>query len=535
MGRLNPNQRAFAEAIWAISRGDTSLTNGKDHIILDAKAGSGKTFTITYCMGKYIPTTQRVIAVMFNKKNAVDIQGKLPKTGNVEGVTTHSLGGRACVRGGTKRLAGNNGSDKMKRIFGDMQLGLVERKLLPEIRKMVSVAKSIGLVPNGMRGYEGLVPDDAETWAEIIDHYSLDFDEDWQEEAAIEISRSALRESIKQSTTHDIDFDDMLYLPVVAKMQIPKYDWVFIDEAQDINGVQRELVKRAVRQPGGHLVAVGDPNQAIYGFRGADSESMENIRKEMDAFVMPLSTCFRCDKNIIREAKHVVPGIEYQDSKEDGHVYQWLPKRAAMPGEEGRMTPQELFTPDCAILGPFNAPLVKIAFALIRNRIACHMIGREFGKGLLKLLKKLDVRTVAQASTALDAYYAEQFIRLQDKEEKLQAMTDMVETLKVFLEDAPANESVDRVANSINALFDENLSGMVTISSIHRSKGSEWPRVFLIDADALNQTVTGKRDKQRPLLPWEIQQRRNLLYVGITRAEHELYYATKDEMEMFLS
>src|ERR1039458_4030092 len=301
-------------------------------------------------------------------------------------------------------------------------------------------------------------------------------------------------------------------------MPFPKYDWVFIDEAQDIAPIQREMVKRAVAT-GGHLVAVGDENQACYGFRAADSESIRNIQKEMDAHVMPLSICYRCDKDIIREAKKIVPAIEYHESKEDGSVTHGLP---------GSTKEEQLkaFTPDAVILCPYNAPLVQTAFALIRSRIACCMVGRDFAQGLVKLLKKLDAVTAQEAEKKLDAYFAAELVRLEGKENQIQSLEDKCDTLRVFLAESPANETVDRIVASIESLFNDDAKGMLMLSTIHRGKGSQWPRVFLMDSHILGQTTVGRRNKVRPLLPWEIQQRRNLLYVAVTRAEHELFYVT---------
>ena len=64
-----------------------------------------------------------------------------------------------------------------------------------------------------------------------------------------------------------IDFDDMIWLPVVLDLPQRKFDRVFIDECQDLNRSQIELSLRAVK-PDGRILAVGDPHQAIYSFRG---------------------------------------------------------------------------------------------------------------------------------------------------------------------------------------------------------------------------------------------------------------------------
>lgn len=551
---LSDYQKKFCRRAYNLARG-IKLDEAPElrHIILDAKAGSGKTSTITFFM-KYIPPEQKGIAVMFNKRNAQDIQAKLPKTGNIEGCTTHSLGSRICRKNGAGRLPGDDEQPKMTQILKEMQMSFVERALMPQIKKLVSIAKSAGLAPK-MNGVYPLMEDTPEAWAGFIDHYSVDFDEPWQEECALGFARQALQRSI-DIADKIIDFDDMLYLPVVMRMGFHKYDWVFIDEAQDINPVQREMVKRALKDDG-HLVAVGDPNQAIYGFRGADSKSMESIRAEVDAHVMPLSICYRCDKAIVREAQRIVPAIEPCETRGEGIVDTWgaimnrtspngpydaigAPERLAFKGNSPGVI-LKAFTPESVILCPLNAPLVTAALGFIRNKIACQMLGRDFSKGLIKLLERLEALDAQDAEKLLDEYEREESVRLAEKkqENKLQALSDKCATLRAFLEDAPRNEKIDRIVATIQSLFTkdsteeggEAQAPILTLCSIHKSKGGEWPRVFLLESGFLSSTI-GFKGKQ--LLPWEIEQRRNLLYVAITRAEHELIYISKDDLEALL-
>jgi DNA helicase II / ATP-dependent DNA helicase PcrA len=523
MARLSKYQKAFCEAVQALGRGE--LIEGKRHLILDAKAGSGKTFTITWAM-KYIPTTQRVVAVMFNKRNAEDIQPKLPQTGNCTAMTTHSLGSRVLTaNGGSRRL----NDKKVFEILDGMQMSFPERQLRGPIKKLVSIAKAMGIVPKGYVGAYGLTPDEPETWAGIIDHYAIEFEEKWQEDAAIDFTRRALKLSIDMSAGKQgcIDFDDMLYLPVIMKMSFPKYDWLFIDEAQDINLVQREIVKRSIG-PTGHLIAVGDPHQAIYGFRGADSKSMASIREEMDAAQLPLSICYRCDKEIIKQAQTIVPDIEWQDGRADGTVDYGIGAEKwaafdAVQTEDGPKFP--------AIMCPFNAPLISTAFQLIRNKIACRVLGREIGQGLVKILDKLQAANVKDAEGRLNDYCSEEMGRLEGKENKIQILLDKIDTLRVFLEETPPNEPVSTVVQAINAMFADDARGMVTLSTIHKAKGAEYPRVFLMKSDALMATTTGRKDKVRPLLPWEIEQKRNLYYVAVTRAQHHLTFMESEDLE----
>ena len=78
----------------------------------------------------------------------------------------------------------------------------------------------------------------------------------------------------------------MIYMPIKENLGFEQFDWVFIDEAQDTNNVRRELACRLLKKDG-RLVAVGDTYQAIYGFTGADSDSIEQIREEFNCNIFP--------------------------------------------------------------------------------------------------------------------------------------------------------------------------------------------------------------------------------------------------------
>ncbi len=127
--------------------------------------------------------------------------------------------------------------------------------------------------------------------------------EEADEGRAIAICKELLDKSNAQ--VHQIfDFDDMLYVPLRLGTSFDRFNVVYIDEAQDTNAVQCALLERMIaRAPHGRLIAVGDPDQAIYGFRGASDEAMENMRKQFDMDVLPLSVSYRCSKSVVREAQ----------------------------------------------------------------------------------------------------------------------------------------------------------------------------------------------------------------------------------------
>jgi ATP-dependent exoDNAse (exonuclease V) beta subunit len=154
----------------------------------------------------------------------------------------------------------------------------------------------------------------------LVERFEIDFDEasaDGGVEQGITMAREVL--TLNNSMLDMIDFDDMLYFAYIMNAPLMKYTHVFIDEAQDTNLIQRRLLARLLRHTS-RLIAVGDPSQAIYGFRGADSEAMNNIAEEFNCARFPLSISYRCPRKVIELAQRIVPTIEARDNAPDGTV-----------------------------------------------------------------------------------------------------------------------------------------------------------------------------------------------------------------------
>lgn len=505
------------------------IDSRKGSAIVHAVAGASKTTSIV-AGAKLLPINEKSVFLAFNKAIADELARKLPP--HVKAMTTHSLCFRALgASSGKKRLNSERLNDHMNEL-----LSVPEKMLRGQIRKMVSMCKANGVVPASCArmGAVGLVEDTKEFWDQMIADYSLEFENNWQEQTAIDRTRDLLKMGI-EGRDGQIDFDDMIYLPIIFNMPFPKFDWIFVDEAQDLNLIQHEVLRRISRRESqldrgrtyatSHVIAVGDPNQAIYGFRGAMQNSMNVLGEAFKADTLPLSICYRCAKLIVQEAQAIVPQIEPSPSAEDGIVRYSLGSVSPDPKEQFAA-----FTPDAAVLSPYNAPMIQAAYIFIRRKIACRVMGREIGEGLVKLVRKLErdgASNVAQVEKALQEYYFAQLSRLGDKEAQIAALMDKVETLQVFLSKLPGNETVERLAREIQSLFTDVAGGQLTLSTIHKAKGLEFDKVFFLNAHFLD----GSTRKGKKMPDWEIQQRANLKYVGITRARRELNYITSEELK----
>jgi len=387
MGKFKPSK--FQQAIFDF------ITDGTGSAIIEAVAGSGKTTTICEALS-LIPSSKKILFCAFNKAIANELQDRVPDYVQVK--TLNGIGHGAWMRFTDARVNLNTRktvdimkSDSFIEQFGEWPV----KRLGAKVRKLVSIAKSSGLVPEGADedADNGLVADVLETWTDIIDHFDIDFMqkakggltptklkelEKQDIEIAIEMAREVLRRGLEEWNT--IDFDDQLFHTVVYDVPCFRYDYVFVDEAQDISHIQRILLKKHLKA-GGRLIAVGDPHQAIYGFRGADSESLNNIAKLFKAKRFPLSISYRCPKLIVNEAQQFVSHIKSHKDAPDGTVQDW----GTLDG--GKL---KEFKQDDFVVCRNAAPLIGLAFDLIRVKKPVTVLGRDIGKNLINLIQKLN-------------------------------------------------------------------------------------------------------------------------------------------------
>jgi superfamily I DNA/RNA helicase len=474
------------------------IEDGTGNALIEAVAGSGKTTTIVQGLER-ISAQASCLFLAFNRDIATELAAKVPA--NCEAKTFHKT-----ALQGWRRFVGRNFKIDGKKVrwlaqdnLSPVEYGLYNCYAI----KLVGLAKSAGV------GY--LVPDTFDTWWELADHHDLYLDhQDAKVERAIEIARYLLELSNAEGERR-IDFDDMLYLPLIHDVSFYYYDWVLVDEAQDTNQVQLALLERLVKPETGRLIAVGDSAQAIYGFRGADSDAMNRIRDAFDATVLPLSVSYRCAKAVVAAAKEIVPHIEPFDGAPDGIVED-------LTGEPfdklvGR------FEQTDAVVCRNTAPLIDLVYKFFRADIPAKVLGREIGKGLSNLIKKLGSKDIEALEADLDQWADRETAKhlSKDREDKAQNITDKHATLTIIIENLPEKDrSIDGLHAAIDRLFTADESGRIlTLCTIHKSKGLEWPRVWILGRERLLPSKWARKQ-------WQKSQEANLEYVAITRAKKHL-------------
>lgn len=475
------------------------------NLVVEALAGTGKTRTGVEMLN-YVPRNSKVLYTAFNAHIAAEMAEKVKHLPNVKVATYNSVGFSA-VRyyarsQGIEVVLNESKTDLILSTVLDKNL---DKPIFPIIITLVKLVKSTlagsCVVEDGLaRVY---VSDDELN--RLVEYYGVEIESTFDISKIFDAVRIVLNKDVNMLDT--IDFDDQVWLPVVLNMSCFQYDFMFIDEAQDTNKTQIALALKSVKTSG-RIVAVGDRYQSIYAFRGADSDAIPNLISALNADTLPLSVSFRNPK--------VVVGMVNQD-------FPHIPLKAASWAVDGviRHSTDEKFVPELnhkdLIICRTNAPLVHPAFELIRKGIKAVIRGRSIGKGLITLVRKMKTNDIHVMLTSLREYHDAEYAKLSDagKSAAAQALNDNFETI-VALCDGISN--VAELEIRINGVFSDKVEG-VTFSSIHRAKGLEADRIYLMRPDLLPHP-SAKQD-------WEMQQEANLEYVAKTRPRKEFIFVHK--------
>lgn len=493
-------------------------------LIIEAVAGSGKTTTIVAAV-KLLNANQRIMFCAFNKSIATELSERLPD--HVNCCTMNSLGHRAWMRHVDSRVELNKNktydlleNPRVTNLYDKQDI----RKIRYVVVQLVNFAKQIGMVPGGMNGVTGLVEDTDANWHAIIDHNNIDMGVtrdgktrfEVKEETrnrtkrAIEVARLVLKLSIQQ--TKIIDFNDQLFLPVIYGAKFPQNHVVFVDEAQDISAIQRVMLKRSLRSDG-RLIAVGDPHQAIYGFRGADSESLNNIARDFNCESLPLSISYRCAQDVVKEAQQYVAHIEAHEDAPEGKIEHL-----------GVYNPDNLdvFQKNDFVLCRNVAPLVKLAFALIAKGKPAGILGKDIGKRIVSIINKLKATDIPDLRTKLQKWQQTEISLLQERDPEAtgEYIIQQADSVRAFINCSGAT-TVQGVLDTVEKMFSDRVEGAIRLSTVHKSKGLEANRVIILDRQLMPSKYATK--------PWQKVQENNLIYVAITRSINYLGYIETPE------
>jgi len=482
------------------------------HLELLARAGCGKTYTLMQVVAAIAKFNLGDVALTaFNRSISDEIKVKLEKAGydwrQAQAGTSHSFGWGAWRKAAPGVKLVEDKVIKIIRSFADIHLQSpnIWIDCMGPIQRMVSLAKQ--------RAIGHLCPMD-QGWIEIWDHYDIENDatENYTVDQIIECAKKVYQVSLNKCR-EEVDYDDMILAPLYFKARFYTKDWMLIDEAQDTNPARRALALAMLKPRTGRLIFVGDDKQAINGFAGADNDAMDVMRKQLRAKTLMLNVTRRCPVAVVNEARKLVPDFTAFHENPQGMV------RAL---EYEKLELEKLSKHD-AILCRNTAPLVQTAYMLLSKGVACRVEGKEIGEGLIKLARRWKLKTLDQLLDKLQEYEERETAKFMSKnqEDKIERLTDQLDCLRVIINRQLMLKkyTIDEMCEDITKMFGNTKEGtppeVLVLSTVHKSKGREWKRVYILGRQRFMPSPYAKKD-------WQLEQEKNLEYVAITRAIEEM-------------
>lgn len=495
-----------------------AVQNGDDNIAINAVAGSGKTTTIIAACKRLNVGERDVMFLAFNNSIVDELKVKLK--GYAYASTLHSFGYSVLKRLYNQPKYGmyiKVDSWKYQKYVKDHAL-----ELSNIITPSTDAAKVFGFACNVDKLYAlarvNLIQyseNDLSELRNLCDEHNLLtlFDE-------VEVCNELLKTAYKMPKDLTIDFTDMVVLPLFHKEHIPTYKYVFIDEAQDLNRAQRELMLHTARN--GRFIAVGDRNQAINGFAGADCNSFDKIANQPNTIELPLSVNYRCGTNMIAMAQEIVPHIQAHKGAIKGEILHT--KQLTKP----------LFQNNDMVLCRTSAPLVGLCMKLIESGITAVVKGKDIAQDLKNLIENANTKDIKEVLEYLEQE-KQKVVDIIREQRKCSEQDAKNSTRYINLEDRCkcienicmySIENTAQLKSYINRIFsDEKIENAVVLSTAHKAKGLEANRVMIL----LPNKLPLKFPHQ---LEWQEQQEYNLKYVAITRAKKELIFVDLTEAEL---
>lgn len=541
-----------------------------------AGPGTGKTYTLTMRIVRLIKEKgiypSEILAVTFTNKAAEEMKDRIMRNFSRGSIcqymtisTFHSLG-LEILRKYAALLGRSTGfaifAEDEQDYIVKMHLG-IDKKETGRIVSKIKDAKNSGLTPEEIKD---------ETFRRIYREYDMVLEKE-----------------------NAFDIDDLVLAPVrllrshhdIARLYGNTYRFICVDEYQDINFAQYQLIRLLAPDKEANICVIGDPNQAIYSFRGADVRFIKNFQDDYpSARIYRLKTSYRCSNTILqastqvvggKEEKSLIDGLnegvsitvqEFPTAKSEAEfVARTIEKMMggtrffSLDSEiaDGNIQAQITSFSDFAVLFRLAKMAPDLEKAMNDHGIPYQLVGEEPFFRQEPIVSIIDVlRLIAVPENEI------LFRKLKDK--KVKGITESWRSTldrKAFqgkvgeqineIVDAHFSEIISPHTQKVGRLlsladkYDSDLSGFlsfiqlgsapdtynpkserVALTSLHAAKGLEFPCVFIIGCEA-------------GIIPFSLfqgykahpEEERRLFYVGMTRARQFLYLTHAKRRSLF--
>lgn len=602
VGKPTPEQVKIPNAHMTVynKQIEADFTSTDENIVIDAGAGTGKTTMLKH-LSSFIKPGEKWLYIVFGKKNQIESSTAFPK--GVDVLTTHAFLGKLLKQNG-------------KEVGGEMQLppeGQKWRKIWKIADNLIPLEwpKSDFNYRNRKTGewtspFHWKAKSFSTKLAELAKAYAVDptnqniatqklqeiivehgFDTDLSTdkinqdrdfvpdmlEMSLELLKRTMPNGLRDKNDAMYNFrdqDDTLWFAALNADRLnwnpDRYDVVLMDEVQDFNQCQLIMVKK-LQEAGCRVIGVGDPDQSMYGFRGANAEAFDNLKGVINSNkIHSLPINFRSDGNIIdwvTENTHVKKLQIAPHLKGKGRVYAEGGTHPPVGYEDFINSVSEEFGKDrktsesTAIIARTNAPLAHTALYFLKNDVDFQILGKDLSKDLVDIIKKTTFSkpenfNIEDYADKLASYLQDVEDRWANKISKRDELKELKEFVSVmtsvlyFLAEKDYKESENsrsmETVKDFQIYIERKLGGLdpenekdasilksqdpkrkITLTTAHKAKGLEWERTFLLKPQ--------EYDPQRPSIKTESQgkQEMNAWYVAATRARHTLMVSADDK------
>ena len=518
---LDPDQRAAA-----------AIVDGP--LVIVAGPGSGKTRTLTqrivHLVAERGVAGEHCLAITFTRRAAAEMRERLQQSlgagaQNVAVHTFHSLG-LAMLR----EHANAAGLQRGFRVAGEAEriAALAAALDLPQPRAQ-SLIRAISKSERAATAPSGEVAEAQTVYQKVL------------------------------AGNNWIDFDDLIGLavrllesnPDVAALYCERFHFVSVDEFQDVDALQYRLLTLLAPPSGGNLCVIGDPHQAIYGFRGADASCFERFRNDYPgAATVALSRNYRSSGTIVAASSQIITENSDAANEPIAEIVRDMHERItihAAPSERaeaefvvatieqaigghsffsidsGRASGQAeaLCFADFAVLYRTEAQAAVLSEALARSGIPFRKHSHT------PLGEEPAVRALLDAFGSNSGSDHDLVARLRSAARRLGAEKDETAAVDLALQrlvplaETCGNDAarfLDAVALASDADFWDARADGVALLTLHAAKGLEFAFVFIVGLeDGVLPLHWGKAESDD-----EMAEERRLFYVGMTRAKDRL-------------
>ncbi len=374
------------------------------------------------------------------------------------------------------------------------------------LKKLIDLAKANAIYPDRFLQHLPL----------LAERYDIDLPDEQNRPGFFQEAYDLYMLSVKDR--QHLDFADMQFFVVYFEIIMKHYDYIFVDEFQDLSKMQVLMLIQMAQQSGARLIVTYDAMQEIYGFRGAGTY-VELLKEHFDFEEAMLKICFRTKNLHIMERLQLLdPTLKPCDQAKYGAPVDdvdWEEMVHLLKGRIGKCS--------LAVESRTNALLLSTFYEGIRQDVPMTIWGKDFGQELVNLVLQFSKNTsdMNVVYRRMEQWLEKKITQYEDKPTKQLMYQDKFDCLAMLCK---KGDDVDQVVGKVDRLFSSGgeKNGKVNLMTVHKAKGHEFDEGYVI-VDVTYTSVHGSRTiTYIPFDYGEYEEEKRVQYVAYSRFLYKL-------------